>query len=50
MAMLTDCTVDVFAEACFNSLTLGGLYKSAAIDAMLRAAGAEASLTVLAEA
>ena len=50
MAMLAGCNADVLAEACFNCPTLGALYKSAAIDAMLHAAGAEASLTALAAA
>ncbi len=50
MALLADSTADVFIEACFNAPTLGGLYKSAAIDAILRASGVQASLTVLAEA
>ena len=35
MAMLTGCRADVFNEACFNAPTLGGLYKTAAMDAML---------------
>ena len=34
MAMLTDSTVDVFLEACFNVPTLATLYKSASIDAV----------------
>jgi NAD(P) transhydrogenase len=50
MALLAGCTADVLVEACFNMPTLGALYKSATIDATLRAAGAKASLTVLAEA
>ena len=50
MALLAESTADVFIEACFNAPTLGALYKSATIDAMLSAAGAEASLTALAEA
>ena len=50
MAMLSDCTADVFIEACFNAPTLGSLYKNATIDAMLRAAGSKTSLTALAEA
>ena len=50
MALLADSTADVFMEACFNAPTLGALYKSATIDAMLKATGAEASLTTLAEA
>ena len=49
MAMLAGCTADVFVEACFNPPTLVALYKSAAIDAMLHVAGAEASLAALAE-
>jgi hypothetical protein len=48
--MLAGNTADVFFEAIFNSLTLGVLYKFAAIDAMRYAAGAEASYTALAEA
>ena len=50
MALLAGSTADVFVEACFNAPTLGALYKSATIDAALRAAGAEVSLTALAEA
>jgi len=50
MAMLAGCTAEVFVEACFNAPTLGALYKSATIDALLRASGSEASLTALAEA
>jgi len=50
MAMLAGCTADVFVEACFNAPTLGALYKSATIDAILRASGSAASLTALAEA
>ncbi len=50
MALLKDCTAEVFEEACFNAPTLGALYKSATIDARLTASGAKASLTVLAEA
>jgi NAD(P) transhydrogenase len=34
MAMLTEQTVDVFIEACFNVPTLATLYKSATIDAI----------------
>jgi len=34
MAMLTESTVDLFLEACFNVPTLATLYKSAAIDAV----------------
>jgi NAD(P) transhydrogenase len=34
MAMLTDSTVDLFLEACFNVPTLASLYKSATIDAV----------------
>jgi NAD(P) transhydrogenase len=47
MAMLAGFTADVFVEACFNAPTLGALYKSAAFDAMLHAAVAEASLPAL---
>jgi NAD(P) transhydrogenase len=50
MALLAGSTADVFIEACFNTPTLGALYKSATIDASLSAAGAKASLTALAEA
>jgi NAD(P) transhydrogenase len=50
MAMLAGCTADVFVEACFNAPTLGALYKSATIDALLKASGSPASLTALAEA
>ena len=50
MAMLSECTADVFVEACFNMPTLGGLYKSATTDALLRKGGARAALTALAEA
>ena len=50
MAMLTGCRADVFVEACFNAPTLGGLYKSATLDALLRSAGARAALTALEEA
>jgi NAD(P) transhydrogenase len=50
MAMLADATADVFVEACFNSPTLGSLYKNATIDALLSASGSKASLTALAEA
>jgi NAD(P) transhydrogenase len=34
MAMLTESTVDLFLEACFNVPTLATLYKSATIDAV----------------
>jgi NAD(P) transhydrogenase len=50
MAMMSGCTAEVFVEACFNTPTLGSLYKSATIDALLRASGARASLTAMAEA
>jgi pyruvate/2-oxoglutarate dehydrogenase complex dihydrolipoamide dehydrogenase (E3) component len=50
VALLAGSTADVFVEACFNAPTLGALYKSATIDAMLKATGAEASLSALAEA
>jgi NAD(P) transhydrogenase len=50
MAMLMDCTAEVFVEACFNMPTLGGLYKSATTDALLRKGGARAALTALVEA
>jgi NAD(P) transhydrogenase len=36
MAMLTDSTVEVFEEACFNIPTLGDLYKLASFDALWR--------------
>jgi len=50
MAMLSGSSAEVFIEACFNMPTLGGLYKSAANDALLRAAGARPALTALSEA
>jgi NAD(P) transhydrogenase len=50
MAMLSGCTADVFVEACLNVPSLGGLYKSATTDALLRKGGARAALTALAEA
>jgi NAD(P) transhydrogenase len=50
MAMLAGCTADVFIEACFNAPTLGGLYKSATIDAFLQVSNSVPCLTVLAEA
>jgi NAD(P) transhydrogenase len=50
MAMLSGCNADVFVEACFNMPTLGGLYKSATTDALLRKGGARAALTALAAA
>jgi NAD(P) transhydrogenase len=34
MAMLAECTAEVFVEACFNAPTLGGLYKSATFNAL----------------
>jgi NAD(P) transhydrogenase len=34
MAMLTECSVQIFIEACFNIPTLGQLYKTAALDAI----------------
>jgi NAD(P) transhydrogenase len=34
MALLTESTVDLFLEACFNVPTLGTLYKTATIDAV----------------
>jgi len=34
MAMLSDSTVEIFDEACFNIPTLGQLYKIAALDAV----------------
>jgi NAD(P) transhydrogenase len=36
MAILTDSTVELFAQACFNIPTLGELYKLAALDAIMR--------------
>jgi NAD(P) transhydrogenase len=50
MAMLSECTADVFVQACFNMPTLGGLYKSATTDALLRKGGTRAALTALVEA
>ena len=50
MALLAGSAADVFVEACFNAPTLGALYKTAAIDAILSASGAKASPSVLAEA
>jgi NAD(P) transhydrogenase len=50
MAMMAGCTADVFIEACFNSPTLGALYKSATIDAFLQVSNSVPCLTVLAEA
>ena len=50
MAMLAGGTADMFVEACFNVPTLGGLYKSATVDAILCASGSKACLTALAEA
>jgi NAD(P) transhydrogenase len=37
IAMLTNSTAHLLAEACFNLPTLGGLYKLAALDAISRA-------------
>jgi NAD(P) transhydrogenase len=34
MAMLTDCSVQIFVEACFNVPTLSQLYKTAALHAI----------------
>jgi NAD(P) transhydrogenase len=34
MAMLTDCSVQIFVEACFNVPTLSQLYKTAALHAL----------------
>jgi len=34
MAMLNNCSVQIFIDACFNVPTLGPLYKYAALDAM----------------
>ena len=39
MAMLTEQTAEIFVEACFNVPTLGMLYKTATIDALLKAKG-----------
>jgi len=50
MALLAGGSADLFVEACFNAPTLGGLYKSATIDAMLKASGSAVSLTALEEA
>jgi NAD(P) transhydrogenase len=38
MAMLTESTAQVFVEACFNVPTLGMLYKTATLHALLQAA------------
>jgi len=38
MAMLTESTVQIFLEACFNVPTLSALYKAAGLDAMRDAA------------
>jgi NAD(P) transhydrogenase len=38
MAMLTDCSVQIFIEACFNVPTLSQLYKIAALDAIRKLA------------
>jgi len=48
--MLAGGNADLFVEACFNMPTLGGLYKSATTDALLRKGGGRAALTALAEA
>jgi NAD(P) transhydrogenase len=37
MAMLSNSTAQVFDEACFNLPTLAQMYKTAALDAMVRA-------------
>ena len=37
MAMLTDCTAEIFVEACFNVPTLSQLYKMAAMNGILAA-------------
>lgn len=50
MAMLTDSTTDIFMEACFNFPTLGGLYKSAAYDALTRASQTENTSSLSEEA
>ena len=50
MVMIAGGTADAFIGACFNIPTLGALYKSATIDALLHASGGRASLTALAEA
>jgi NAD(P) transhydrogenase len=42
MAMLTGCAASIFTEACFNFPTLGGLYKTATLDALLRASASTA--------
>ena len=34
MAMLTNCTAEIFVEACFNVPTLSQLYKMAAMNAI----------------
>jgi NAD(P) transhydrogenase len=38
MAMLTESTVELFVEACFNTPTLSMLYKNAALDAVQKKA------------
>ena len=37
IALLAGCSVSVFDEACFNIPTLGALYKTAALDAIVTA-------------
>jgi len=37
MAMLTNSTAEIFIEACFNTPTLGLLYKTATIEALREA-------------
>jgi NAD(P) transhydrogenase len=39
IALLAGSSVDVFDEACFNIPTLGALYKTAALDAIITATG-----------
>ena len=50
IAMLSGGAAELFVEACFNTPTLGSLYKSAALDAMLRKEGTRVSLTAMSEA
>jgi NAD(P) transhydrogenase len=50
LAMQSGGTADAFVETCFNAPTLCGLYKTAAMDAILRASSAQPALTAPAEA
>jgi hypothetical protein len=38
IALLAGLSVDIFDEACFNIPTLGALYKTAGLNAMISAA------------